>query len=166
MSEHRPILYCRCAYAKVLPEDVKDLVLERLIDSNVPFESVSDLCEMSARKDPGLVPLSQQAGLRIVACYPRAVKWLFSAAGAAIQTESGQSESGQSESGQSESGQSESVPSKSGESESRKSDAKEPVYIEVLNMRTDTADSVCAKLGIGTKDTAEGAQSQSTGVSP
>jgi hypothetical protein len=161
MSEHRPILYCRCAYAKVLPEDVKDLVLERLIDSNVPFESVSDLCEMSARKDPGLVPLSQQAGLRIVACYPRAVKWLFSAAGAAIQTESGQSESGQSESGQSES-----VPSKSGESESRKSDAKEPVYIEVLNMRTDTADSVCAKLGIGTKDTAEGAQSQSTGVSP
>lgn len=150
MSEHRPILYCRCAYAKVLPEDVKDLVLERLIDSNVPFESVSDLCEMSARKDPGLVPLSQQAGLRIVACYPRAVKWLFSAAGAAIQTESGQSESG---------------PSKSGESESRKSDAKEPVYIEVLNMRTDTADSVCAKLGIGTKDTAEGAQSQSTGVS-
>ena len=136
MSEHRPILYCRCAYAKVLPEDVKDLVLERLIDSNVPFESVSDLCEMSARKDPGLVPLSQQAGLRIVACYPRAVKWLFSAAGAAIQTESGQS------------------------------DAKEPVYIEVLNMRTDTADSVCAKLGIGTKDTAEGAQSQATGVSP
>jgi len=146
MSEHRPILYCRCAYAKVLPEDVKDLVLERLIDSNVPFESVSDLCEMSARKDPGLVPLSQQAGLRIVACYPRAVKWLFSAAGAAIQTESGQSESGESESGQ--------------------SDAKEPVYIEVLNMRTDTADSVCAKLGIGTKDTAEGAQSQATGVSP
>jgi hypothetical protein len=150
MSEHRPILYCRCAYAKVLPEDVKDLVLERLIDSNVPFESVSDLCEMSARKDPGLVPLSQQAGLRIVACYPRAVKWLFSAAGAAIQTESGQSESGQSE---------------SGESESRKSDAKEPVYIEVLNMRTDTADSVCAKLGIGAKETVEGAQSQATGVS-
>lgn len=145
MSEHRPILYCRCAYAKVLPEDVKDLVLERLIDSNVPFESVSDLCEMSARKDPGLVPLSQQAGLRIVACYPRAVKWLFSAAGAAIQTESGQSESG--------------------ESESRKSDAKEPVYIEVLNMRTDTADSVCAKLGIGAKETVEGAQSQATGVS-
>ena len=151
MSEHRPILYCRCAYAKVLPEDVKDLVLERLIDSNVPFESVSDLCEMSARKDPGLVPLSQQAGLRIVACYPRAVKWLFSAAGAAIQTESGQSESG---------------PSKSGESESRKSDAKEPVYIEVLNMRTDTADSVCAKLGIGAKETVEGAHIQSTGVSP
>jgi|688.fasta_scaffold05797_11 hypothetical protein len=160
MSEHRPILYCRCAYAKVLPEDVKDLVLERLIDSNVPFESVSDLCEMSARKDPGLVPLSQQAGLRIVACYPRAVKWLFSAAGAAIQTESGQTESGQTESGQTESGESE-----SGQSESRKSDAKEPVYIEVLNMRTDTADSVCAKLGIGAKETVEGAQSQATGVS-
>ena len=141
MSEHRPILYCRCAYAKVLPEDVKDLVLERLIDSNLPFESVSDLCEMSARKDPGLVALSQQDGLRIVACYPRAVKWLFSAAGAAIQTEPSQSESSQ-------------------------SDAKQPVYIEVLNMRTDSADTVCAKLGIGTSETTEGAESQATGVSP
>ena len=141
MSEHRPILYCRCAYAKVLPEDVKDLVLERLIDSNLPFESVSDLCEMSARKDPGLVALSQQDGLRIVACYPRAVKWLFSAAGAAIQTEPSQSESSQ-------------------------SDAKQPVYIEVLNMRTDSAETVCAKLGIGASVTAEGSQSQATGVSP
>ena len=144
MSEHRPILYCRCAYAKVLPEDVKDLVLERLIDSNLPFESVSDLCEMSARKDPGLVALSQQDGLRIVACYPRAVKWLFSAAGAAIQTEPSQSESSQ-------------------------SDAKQPVYIEVLNMRTDSAETVCAKLGIGkaeTAETTEGAESQATGVSP
>lgn len=141
MSEHRPILYCRCAYAKVLPEDVKDLVLERLIDSNLPFESVSDLCEMSARKDPGLVALSQQDGLRIVACYPRAVKWLFSAAGAAIQSESSQSESSQ-------------------------SDAKQSVYIEVLNMRTDSAETVCAKLGIGTSETAEGAESQATGVSP
>ena len=146
MSEHRPILYCRCAYAKVLPEDVKDLVLERLIDSNLPFESVSDLCEMSARKDPGLVALSQQDGLRIVACYPRAVKWLFSAAGAAIQTESSQTESSQSEPSQ--------------------SDAKQPVYIEVLNMRTDSAETVCAKLGIGTSVTTEGAQSQATGVSP
>ena len=136
MSEHRPILYCRCAYAKVLPEDVKDLVLERLIDSNLPFESVSDLCEMSARKDPGLVALSQQDGLRIVACYPRAVKWLFSAAGAAIQTEPSQS------------------------------DAKQPVYIEVLNMRTDSAETVCAKLGIGASVTTEGAESQATGVSP
>ncbi|MCY3006007.1 MAG: hypothetical protein NTV29_08510 [Planctomycetota bacterium] len=144
MSDHRPILYCRCAYAKVLPEEVKDRVLERLIDSNLPFESVSDLCEMSARKDPGLVALSQQDGLRIVACYPRAVKWLFSAAGAAIQTESSQSESSQSESSQSESSQ---------------SDAKQPGYIEVLNMRTDTADMVCAKLGIGTIETAEGAES-------
>ena len=141
MSEHRPILYCRCAYAKVLPEDVKDLVLERLIDSNLPFESVSDLCEMSARKDPGLVALSQQDGLRIVACYPRAVKWLFSAAGAAIQTEPSQSESSQ-------------------------SDAKQPVYIEVLNMRTDSAETVCAKLGIGKAETAEGSESQATGVSP
>jgi hypothetical protein len=84
--------------------------------------------------------------LRIVACYPRAVKWLFSAAGAAIKTDSSQSESSQSDSNQ--------------------SDAKQPVYIEVVNMRTDSADTVCAKLGIGKAETTEGAESQATGVSP
>ena len=113
MSQTRPILYCRCAYAKVVPEDVKDQVLERLLDSGEPFESVSDLCEMSARKDPGLIPLSKQEGLRIVACYPRAVKWLFSAAGAPIDPSSIQ-------------------------------EGK----IEILNMRSDSPDAICSKLGI------------------
>lgn len=123
MSENRPILYCRCAYAKVVPEEVKDQVLERLIDSGQAFESVTDLCEMSARKDPGLIPLSKQDGLRIVACYPRAVKWLFSAAGAPIDSQSIQS------------GQ-----------------------IEILNMRTDTAETICGKLGIIAERQSDGGQ--------
>ncbi|MFM9061606.1 MAG: hypothetical protein ACKOOI_01025 [Pirellula sp.] len=113
MSDQRPILYCRCAYAKVVPEDVKDQVLDRLIDSGQAFESVSDLCEMSARKDPGLLPLSKQKGLRIIACYPRAVKWLFSAAGAPIDA-----------------------------NDIQQGD------IEIINMRTDSSDTICSKLGI------------------
>jgi hypothetical protein len=81
MSDQRPILYCRCAYAKVVPEDVKDQVLDRLIDSGQAFESVSDLCEMSARKDPGLLPLSKQNGLRIVACRQRVLRSMRPASG-------------------------------------------------------------------------------------
>lgn len=84
MSEQSPILYCRCAFAKVLPDDVKDGVLQRLVDSELPFDSVPDLCEMSAKNDPALKEIAAQANVCIVACYPRAVRWLFDAAGAPL----------------------------------------------------------------------------------
>jgi len=76
------ILYCRCAYAKVVPDDVKNEVLEKLCDSGLAFDCVSDLCEMSARKDPQLKQLIDgDQPVEIVACYHRAVKWLFHSAG-------------------------------------------------------------------------------------
>ena len=78
------ILYCRCAYAKVIAPDVKDEVLHRLTRSEVTFEAVPDLCEMSARRDPALKRLAEEDGIRIAACYPRAVRWLFSAAQAPL----------------------------------------------------------------------------------
>jgi heterodisulfide reductase subunit A-like polyferredoxin len=90
MANSPTILYCRCAYAKVVPQDVKDDVLRRLTDADVAFDAVADLCEMSAKGDPALKKLATTAerdGLRIVACYPRAVKWLFSAAGAPLPQE-------------------------------------------------------------------------------
>jgi hypothetical protein len=74
------VLYCHCAFAQVVPKDVKGRVLETLAASSCSFDAVPDLCEMSARRDPALVQIAQ-AGSTIVACYPRAVKWLFSAAG-------------------------------------------------------------------------------------
>ncbi len=84
MSEQSPILYCRCAFAKVLPDDVKDGVLQRLVDSDLPFDSVPDLCEMSAKNDAALKEIAAQSNVCIVACYPRAVRWLFDAAGAPL----------------------------------------------------------------------------------
>lgn len=84
MPATKPILYCRCAYAKVVPREVKEGVLASLAESDAPFDAVADLCEMSAKQDPALARLASQPGLRIAACYPRAVKWLFSAAGSPL----------------------------------------------------------------------------------
>ena len=86
------VLYCHCAYAKVVPADVKRDVLEKLSASGIAFEAVPDLCEMSAKKDPalkrlGMAPEAGDSGpgkLKIAACYPRAVRWLFHAAGAPL----------------------------------------------------------------------------------
>ena len=101
------IVYCHCAYANVVPKEVKSEVLRRLTDSGVSFEAVPDLCEFSARRDPSLKDLTQGGPVKIAACYPRAVKWLFSAAGIEL-----------------------------------------PAEVEVLNMRTDTAEDVARRLGL------------------
>jgi hypothetical protein len=85
------ILYCHCAYAKVVPPEVKTAVLSALSEANVEFDAVPDLCEMAARGDARLRELAAlDAGepLRIAACYPRAVRWLFASAGAELPAQS------------------------------------------------------------------------------
>ena len=86
MPENTRILYCHCAYAQVVPADVKNEVLRRLAEMGVAFDAVADLCELSAKRDPALAQLVQGVSeqgvqVRIAACYPRAVKWLFNGAG-------------------------------------------------------------------------------------
>lgn len=83
MSQPR-LLYCHCQYAQVVPREVKEAVLRRLCESGVEFEAVADLCEMSARRDPALKRLADGGAVKIAACFPRAVKWLFHQAGAPL----------------------------------------------------------------------------------
>jgi hypothetical protein len=81
------ILFCNCTYAQVVPKEVKETVLKKLCESGVAFDAVADLCEMSARRDPSLKRLAEGGPVKIAACYPRAVKWLFHAAGADLPAE-------------------------------------------------------------------------------
>lgn len=106
MNCKRSVLFCRCAFARVVPDEVKNDVLKHLVNRAEPFDAVGDLCEMSARKDPMLADLAAQGELTVVACYPRAIKWLFSAAGAPLAAEG----------------------------------------VEVLNMRTEDAATICSRL--------------------
>jgi len=78
------ILYCHCAYAKVVPPEVKTAVLKGLTEAEAEFDAVPDLCEMAAHGDERLRELAARGPLKIAACYPRAVKWLFAAAGAQL----------------------------------------------------------------------------------
>jgi hypothetical protein len=76
------ILYCHCQYSQVVPRETKETVLRGLCESGVAFEAVADLCEMAARRDPALARLAAGGGVKIAACFPRAVKGLFHQAGA------------------------------------------------------------------------------------
>jgi hypothetical protein len=85
MTDSSPrILYCHCQYAQVVPKEVKEAVLRKLCEAGVEFEAVADLCEMSARREPALQRLADGGEVKIAACFPRAVKWLFHQAGAPL----------------------------------------------------------------------------------
>ena len=77
MTNTTRILYCHCQYAQVVPTEVKEKVLRKLSESGAAFDAVADLCELSARQDPSLKVLAQGGAVKIAACFPRAVKWLF-----------------------------------------------------------------------------------------
>jgi hypothetical protein len=89
MSEtSRRILYCHCAFSRVVDEDRKRQVLAGLVESGLAFDAVPDLCELAARQDADLERLAAgRESVEIVACYPRAVRWLFHAAEADLPEE-------------------------------------------------------------------------------
>ena len=88
MNEKPRILYCHCTHAQVVPKEVKEAVLRKLCESCAAFEAIADLCEMSARKDPALKRLAESGAVKVAACFPRAVKWLFHQAGTPLPIES------------------------------------------------------------------------------
>jgi hypothetical protein len=84
MASPPRILFCNCTYAQILPKETKEAVLRKLCESGLAFDAVADLCEMSARRDPALRQLAEGESVKIAACFPRAVKWLFAAAKAPL----------------------------------------------------------------------------------
>lgn len=84
MKHSSRIVFCHCTYAQVVPAEVKEGVLRRLCQSGVAFDAVADLCELSARRDQMMKDIANGGPVRIAACFPRAVKWLFASAGASL----------------------------------------------------------------------------------
>jgi len=84
MPAETRIVYCRCGYSREVPAETKDAALSVLAGSDAAFEAVPDLCELAALRDPVLAAWAREGFLRIVACHPRAVTWLFHAGGAAL----------------------------------------------------------------------------------
>lgn len=84
MSETRRVLFCECAYARVLSPETTERVRQTLATSGMAVDRVPDLCALAAQKGPELVEWAGTADLVVAACHPRAVKWLFAAGQAAL----------------------------------------------------------------------------------
>lgn len=82
MSAPARIVYCRCAYCRVLPAETRDGVYAALTASQVHFEQAEDFCELAAAKSQRLREIFDgTAPVRMAACAPRAVRWLLDAGG-------------------------------------------------------------------------------------
>jgi len=81
MSQTTNILLCRCEHFNVVPAETLSAVRDALTHMACDVTEVGDLCGLAAARDERLARLVASAPAAVVACYPRAVKWLFAAAG-------------------------------------------------------------------------------------
>jgi NAD-dependent dihydropyrimidine dehydrogenase PreA subunit len=80
-GEAPTILLCRCADREPAFSAAVGQVQAALEQARIPHLAVPDLCDLAGRRSPALREMLAGRPLRIVACYPRAVKWLLHAAG-------------------------------------------------------------------------------------
>lgn len=78
------IIVCQCQNAGLIPESISGPITEALKNASQPVMYVDDLCAMAAKQDPLLSQWATQDELVICACFPRAVKSLFSHAKVAL----------------------------------------------------------------------------------
>ncbi|HOF17427.1 MAG TPA: hypothetical protein PK082_00845 [Phycisphaerae bacterium] len=79
MKRNWKILVCRCVHAKKLHSDVDHF--SQMIPCMKGMTVVDDLCALAAKRDRRLLALGNEPDLRVVACRPRAVRWMLRAAG-------------------------------------------------------------------------------------
>ncbi len=72
------ILFCACSFSNLLDNELLLRLIKAANDAGKEYEVVDDLCRIAAKKPERL---KMMGGATVVACYPRAVKSLFSNAG-------------------------------------------------------------------------------------
>ncbi len=86
MSTEEKIIFCTCANCDAPSHDAMDAQkIEKLFNSLIQHKNnvirIDDLCGMAAKRKNELIKLFDSESVRVVACYPRAVKWLLEYAG-------------------------------------------------------------------------------------
>lgn len=82
MIKRNRIVVCRCDDGGIGPHPARQVVLDGLRERGIAFSEVGDLCRLAAERDASLLALAAETEtLTVVACHPRAVRWLMAAAG-------------------------------------------------------------------------------------
>lgn len=76
-----PVLYCGCANTRIITDQKQSDFRKGLEACGREVVYVPDLCALAANRDPLLGRIAGAASATVVACHPRAVRWLFHRAG-------------------------------------------------------------------------------------
>ncbi len=77
MTKEKKVIFCQCKYARVIPAETKNAVEKALIESEVEYTSVDDLCDLSVHDPEKLCEIKNDENIEVIACYERAVKGIF-----------------------------------------------------------------------------------------
>ncbi|MBN1509486.1 MAG: ferredoxin family protein [Sedimentisphaerales bacterium] len=83
-AEQHHVVACACTYYDIISKAARERIVTGLREKCPAVEVVPDLCGLAAHRDPRLRTWANEAPLTIVACFPRAVRWLFHAAGVTL----------------------------------------------------------------------------------
>jgi len=75
------IIYCRCIHSELFPANARDLFQKILEASGRNIYIIDDLCSKVAEREGEFIDAVQRGEVAIIACHPRAVKWLLVSAG-------------------------------------------------------------------------------------
>ncbi len=79
MPDKKHILYCDCACYDFVAQDSRQRLISAIENCGLPYSIVPDLCKLCADGDDKLRLWAESEKLTVIACYPRAIKWLFRA---------------------------------------------------------------------------------------
>ncbi len=78
------IIYCKCIHRDLVSPESREEILKCLEQSGLKVVEVDDLCGLAARQDTVLKEWAENPKLTVIACYERAVRWLFDMAHAPL----------------------------------------------------------------------------------
>lgn len=84
-EQNHIVVFCNCSYSDIISDTVKTEVCIGLKDSGMDCLFIDDLCGAAALKNNSLDTIREYDKVSIVACFPRAAKWLLHAAGISLE---------------------------------------------------------------------------------
>lgn len=84
----KTVVFCNCSHSSVTPQATRHEVLEGLSAAGIEIIGFDDLCGAAARRDERLVELADAQSVDVIACRPRALKWLLHRGGARMALDS------------------------------------------------------------------------------
>jgi NAD-dependent dihydropyrimidine dehydrogenase PreA subunit len=84
MSRPGLAVYCECIHREFVSSESREVLLQGLHQSGLEIVTIDDLCGLASQRNPILAAWAENPQLTIIACYSRAVRWLFAMAGAPL----------------------------------------------------------------------------------